>query len=132
MGAVTPVVALEVVPEVLDRIEFLAVRRQLDECDVVRFDQRAAGVEASPVPDYHGVLVVRDRCREQFKEGVHDLRIQLRAEQPLGVAPSRGRPLGVPTGTDTPSGEPPWDESPALPKHWWLSLVGQTVNRPER
>lgn len=79
VSLVAPVVALEVVPEVFDWIEFRAVRRQRHEGDVLRYAEFFGDVEAGSVPNHHRLFFRRQRAGELSQEFVDDLRVELRA-----------------------------------------------------
>ena len=82
--------------QVLDRIEYGAVRRKLHQRDVLGHVQRLAGVEAGPIPDDHRIFSRRNRAGELSEEGVDRRGVELRAQQPFAVAR-----LGA-DGTDDP------------------------------
>ena len=86
VGAVGPVVATEVVPEVFDGVEFGASRRQRDQRQVLRRLELAAGVEAGLIPEHHHVHIGIDLVGELFKEGVDGLGVECGGEQADGLA----------------------------------------------
>ena len=78
--------AAEVVPEVLDAVEFRGVRRQRNQCDVGRDFQVVGSVKAGSVPDHRSLHVGGQRAGELIQKLIDDRRVQARREDRLGWA----------------------------------------------
>ena len=79
--AVGPVVASQVVPQILDGIEFRGIGRQLHQCDVGWNLQCFGRVEAGLVPDQHGVDTGSEFLCELVEELIDDMGVQVGSEQ---------------------------------------------------
>lgn len=78
---VGPVVASQVVPQVLHGIELRGIRRQLDQADVGWNLQRLGRVKAGLIPDEHGVHARSKLLGELGEELVDDVGIEVGSEQ---------------------------------------------------
>ena len=87
--SIRPIVALEVVPEILHGIEFRRVRRQCDQGDIARAAQFFRAMKACPIPHHHGVNIVRQSLTESFEESVDDAGIEMSGDHSLGHAQRR-------------------------------------------
>lgn len=81
IGAVGPVVASQIVPQIFHGIEFRGIRRKLNEGDVGRNPQRLGRVKAGLIPDEHGVHAGREFLCELSEESIDDDGIQIRRQQ---------------------------------------------------
>ena len=88
---VGPAVAAEVVPQVLDAVEFRGVRRQRDQRDVGRDVQVVSSVKAGSIPDHRGMHVGSQRAGELIQELVDNRRVQGRREDRFGLTGLRAR-----------------------------------------
>ena len=73
---VGPVMRTQVMPEILHRIQFRRVRRQLDQAHIAGHHQIRTGVEACPVPDQYRMHPGGQLPRELLQELVHDRGVQ--------------------------------------------------------
>jgi len=79
-------VALEVVPEVFDRVEFGRIRWQEHQRDLVGHAQSPGMMVARPIPDEHGLNVAWQRGCELFQEDVDHVGVEIRTDQPFGLS----------------------------------------------
>ena len=70
VAAVRPIVAPQVVPEILDEIEFRRVRRQRDQRDVRRDVQSLGGMVAGLIPNQDSVNVGVQFLGELLEEAI--------------------------------------------------------------
>ncbi len=70
VAAVRPIVAPQVVPEILDEIEFRRVRRQRDQGDVRRDVQSLGGMVAGLIPNQDSVNVGVQFLGELLEEAI--------------------------------------------------------------
>ena len=85
VGSVGPAVTAEVVPQVLDAIEFRGVRRQRDQGDVGGHLQIVSAMESGSVPDQGGVNIGSQRAGELVEKLVDDRRVEHGRENGLGL-----------------------------------------------
>ena len=81
VAAVRPVVAPQVVPEILDGVEFRGIRRQRDERDIGRDLESLGGMVAGLIPDQDSVNVSSQFLGELLKEVIDDGGVQMRCQQ---------------------------------------------------
>lgn len=91
--AVRPVMAPQVMPKILDRIQFRRVRRQSHERDVRRADQVVRPMKSRAVPHQDRLHIRFQRRRQLGEEQVHDRSIEPRRDQSFGLTGlgARGR-----------------------------------------
>ena len=81
VASVRPVVASQVMPEILDGVEFRRVWRHRDQGDVRRNLESLGGMVAGLVPNQDGVNVGSQFVGELLKEVIDDGGIQMRRQQ---------------------------------------------------
>lgn len=89
VGSVRPVMAPQVVPEILHRVQFRRPRRQPDQRDVRWHHQRLGPVIACSVPDQCDMLVRRDGFGQPVEELLRGIRVDMLSDQALGLAGAR-------------------------------------------
>ena len=94
VGAVGRVMALEVVPQVFDGIQFGCVRWQLQQRDIVRHLKLVGAVVARSIPDQHGLHLGRQGLRELLQKTVEHRGVQVGGDDRFGL------PGGRTGGTD--------------------------------
>lgn len=113
----------EVVPQILDAVEFWGVRRQRDQRDVGGHLQIVSAMEAGSVPDQGRVDVVSQSAGELVEELIDDRRVQDGRENRLGLTGLRTRGPDNPDvfifglaygGRPRPSPSPPTCQCPLL------------------
>lgn len=81
VASIRPVVASQVVPEILDGVEFRRVGRQRDQGDVRRDLESLGGMVAGLIPDQDGVNVGAQLLGELLKEVIDHGGIQMGRQQ---------------------------------------------------
>jgi len=76
----------QVMPEILDRIQFRRVRRQTHERDVRRADQVVRSMKSRAIPHQDGLHIRFQRRRQLGEEQIHDRRVEPRRDQSFGLA----------------------------------------------
>jgi hypothetical protein len=83
IGAVRPMVAFEVVPQILEGVQLGGISRQGKECDVVRHHQLVGAMVSGSIPDEQGLHVRRQGVGELLQELVDDGGVQVRSDDGL-------------------------------------------------
>lgn len=86
VGSIRPVMAPQVVPEILCRVQLGRTRWQHHQRDVGRHPQRLGSVIARAVPDQRDVLRWLNRLRESVEELLRGVGIDVLGDQALGLA----------------------------------------------
>jgi hypothetical protein len=89
VGPVRPLMAPQIVPEILYRVQFRRPWRQRHQRDVRRHHQRLRPVIARPVPDQRDVLVRGNGLREAVEELLRGVGVDVFGDQTLGLAGCR-------------------------------------------
>jgi hypothetical protein len=89
VGPVRPVMAPQVMPEILHRVQLGRPRRQRHQRDVRRHPQRLRPVIASAVPDQRDVLRRINGLRQTVEELLRGVGVGVRGDQALGLAGGR-------------------------------------------
>jgi hypothetical protein len=89
LGAVGPVVAFEVVPQVFDWIQFGCVRWQLQQRDIVRHLKLVGAVVARSIPDQHGLHLGRQGLGELLQKTVEHRCVQVGGDDRFGLPGGR-------------------------------------------
>ena len=85
VNAIGPMVTLEVVPQVLDRVEFGGISWQREQGHVVRHFQRVGAMVSCPVPDQHGLHVGSQGLRELLEKLIDDHCVQVGCDDRFGL-----------------------------------------------
>jgi hypothetical protein len=101
ISPVRPVMAPQVVPEILHRVQLRRPRRQRHQRDVRRHPQRLRTVVARSIPDQGDVLPLGNCLREPVEELLRGVGVDVLGDQALG--PAGGRTDG---GEDVQALEP--------------------------
>ncbi len=86
VAAVGPMVAAQIVPEVLDGVELRRVRRQRDQREVRWRTKIVADMEAGLIPEHHDMHMRIDLADELLEEGVDGGGVERGGQQADGLA----------------------------------------------
>jgi len=96
VGPVRPVMAPQVVPEILHRVQLWRARRQRHQRNVRRHPQRLRPVVACSIPDQRDVFALGNRLRQPVEELLRGVGVDVLGNQtfrPAGGRTNRGEDL---------------------------------------